>query len=202
MSGATVVAAYGGRAVEYAAALGTMASVHPCDRELVIGWARALTGRVLDVGCGPGHWTAHLAATGADVEGIDPTPAFVDHARRAHPGVAFRVADAEHLEVPRGSLGGVLAWYSLIHHRPDDIDGALASLADATAPGGGLLVGFFGGDAVGSAEPFDHAVVTAYRWPASALATRIAAAGYEVLETHTRTSRDDRPHAAILARRT
>ncbi|MFE5409331.1 hypothetical protein [Microbacterium sp. NPDC056569] len=71
-------------------------------------------------------------------------------------------------------------------------------------PGGTLLVGFFLGEAV---EPFDHAVITAYRWPPAAPADELRAAGYEVVETHPDGPRpeaspprsDPRPHGAILA---
>jgi hypothetical protein len=59
-------------------------------------------------------------------------------------------------------------------------------------------VGFFLGPIV---EPFDHAVVTAYRWPAELLAHELEAAGFSVIETHTRTGPHERPrpHGAIQA---
>ena len=37
-----------------------------------------LDGRVLDLGCGPGHWSAFLHARGADVTGVDQVPEFVE----------------------------------------------------------------------------------------------------------------------------
>ena len=60
-------------------------------------------------------------------------------------------------------------------------------------------MGFFVGLVV---EPFDHTVVTAYRWSPEALSTELHSAGFEVIETHTRTGRDPkpRPHGAIVAR--
>ena len=65
-------------------------------------------------------------------------------------------------------------------------------------PGGGLLVGFFEGATVSA---FDHAVTTAYRWPVAELGQQLAIAGFEVIETHTRTGHGYRPHGAISARR-
>jgi trans-aconitate methyltransferase len=44
---------------------------------------------VLDAGCGPGHWTNHLAGRGLEVRGIDLVPAFIEHARTSYPDVAF-----------------------------------------------------------------------------------------------------------------
>jgi hypothetical protein len=53
-------------------------------------------------------------------------------------------------------------------------------------------------------EPFDHAAATAYRWPPDALANEIHAAGFDVIEIHTRAGSrpTPRPHGAILAQLT
>lgn len=51
-----VADAYSRRAVEYSDLLGSMEAVHPSDRQLVDCWADGVTGRVVDAGCGPGHW--------------------------------------------------------------------------------------------------------------------------------------------------
>ena len=187
------------RAAEYTAQLGSMAAVHPSDRELVTSWAGSVDGPLLDAGCGPGHWTAHLGAHGSDVRGVDQVPAFIDHARTTHPGLPFRVGSIDALEDPAGTYGGVLAWYSLIHHEPTAIGRALDEFARVLRPDGRLLVGFFLGAEL---EPFDHAVVTAYRWPSGLLADELGAAGFDVVETHTRVGRTakPRPHGAILAR--
>lgn len=175
-----------------------MTSVHPSDLQLVTAWADEVRGPLLDAGCGPGHWSGYLARRGVHVRGIDLVPAFVEHARTAHPQVMFDVADVDALPLPANSFAGVLAWYSLIHHRPGDIRRALDQFARVLRPGGGLLLGFFTGPAL---EEFDHAVATAYRWPPEVLSDELRAAGFEVIETHTRTSArpQPRPHGAILA---
>lgn len=57
-----------------------------------------LTGRtVIDLGCGPGHHTAHLVTLGAIVTGIDIANAQIERARNRYgrlPGITFTVADA------------------------------------------------------------------------------------------------------------
>jgi SAM-dependent methyltransferase len=196
--GSSILAAYARRADEYAEHLGSMASVHPSDLQLVTTWADEMRGPLLDAGCGPGHWSGYLARRGNDVRGIDLVPAFVNHARTAYPQVVFEVASIDRLPHPANSFAGVLAWYSLIHHQPGDIRGALDQFAQVLRPGGGLLLGFFTGHAV---EEFDHAVATAYRWPPEVLSDELRAAGFEVIETHTRTGArpQPRPHGAILA---
>ncbi|MFG6503801.1 class I SAM-dependent methyltransferase [Microbacterium sp. P05] len=189
---------YAQRAAEYTELLGSMTAMHPSDVQLVTSWAASVDGPLLDAGCGPGHWTAHLAGQGIDARGVDQVPAFIDHARAAYPSVTFTLGSMDALVDPDETYGGVLAWYSVIHHHPSSIGRALAEFARVLRPGGQLLVGFFLGTDV---EPFDHAVVTAYRWPADLLAHELTAAGFAVTETHTRTVAYERPrpHGAILA---
>ncbi|MGC0366440.1 SAM-dependent methyltransferase [Rhodococcus sp. 27YEA15] len=189
---------YSTRFDEYVELFGSTASAHPSDRELVGTWTDTLTGPVLDAGCGPGQWTSFMAGRGAVVNGIDVVPEFVEHARRQYPGLTFDVGSFEALRTAAASLGGVLSWYSLIHHSPEDIQIPLAEFARVIRPGGGLLVGFFEGSTRG---PFDHAVATGYRWPVAELGAELADAGFEVIETHTRTGGGYRPHGAITARR-
>lgn len=195
-----VTAAYSARAEEYATLLGSMDAVHPDDRAVVEAWAAGRSGPLVDAGCGPGHWTAHLARQGHRVSGIDAVPEFVERARRTHGAVDadidFRVGSLDALPLADGSVDGVLAWYSVIHHEPSRIGGALDEFHRVLAPGGGLLLGFFEGAAV---EAFDHAVVTAYRWPVASLATLLDGAGFDVVDVHTRTAPGHRPHGAISA---
>lgn len=190
--------AYTNRASEYTSLLGSMDAVHPADRHLVETWADQVGGTILDAGCGPGHWTAHLARRGRNVRGIDLVPAFIEHARTAYPDVTFDTGSIDSLDAPTGSLGGVLAWYCLIHHDPASIHVPLQQLARVLQPNGSLLLGFFVGPSV---EAFDHAVTTAYYWPVSALASELEAAGFEIGETHTRTGTGYRPHGAVVAMR-
>jgi SAM-dependent methyltransferase len=195
---AAVRDAYARRADEYTEQLGTMAAVHPADRQLVSDWADGLAGPVIDAGCGPGHWTRYLADRGLAARGVDQVPAFIDHARAAHPGVAFELGSVDALANAPGSVGGVLAWYSLIHHDPAVILSPLREFARVLRPGGGLVLGFFEGRRV---EPFDHLVVTAYRWPVAELSDRLRDAQFEVTEVQTRTDTGQRPHGAIVAKR-
>jgi SAM-dependent methyltransferase len=196
---ADVEASYSHRAAEYTKNLGSMTGVHPSDVQLVSAWAEHIDGPLLDAGCGPGHWTGYLAERGSDARGVDQVSSFIDHARKTYPQVPFEVGSIDALTDASGSIGGVLAWYSLIHHEPGIIHLPLAEFARVLRPGGGLLLGFFIGSAV---EAFDHAIVTAYRWSAEALSEELRRAGFEVIETHTRTGfrSKPRPHGAILAR--
>ena len=193
-----VVAAYDDRADEYAEVLGSMGAVHPEDRALVEAWADATPGPLLDVGCGPEHWTAHLHRRGHSVIGVEPVPRFVELARAAAPEVDFRSGTMEVTGLPDGGVGGVLSWYSLVHHHPDRVLAALTEVHRVLAPGGGLLVGFFEGPTL---ESFDHAVTTAHHWPVERMVAVLEDAGFAVDAVHRRTDDGARPHAAVVAYR-
>lgn len=190
--------AYDRRSDEYAELLGSMDAVHPADRMLVDYWSGDITGAVLDAGCGPGHWTGYLDQRGIAVRGLDLSPRFVEHARAAFPHITFEVGSLEAIPVVSESLDGILAWYSLIHLEPPQMPSALAEFARVLRPGGALLLGFFDGPDV---VAFDHAVVTAYAWPALTLSQHLRTAGFEVTETYARTGPGYRPHGAITALR-
>jgi trans-aconitate methyltransferase len=50
--------------------------------------------RILDLGCGTGHLTEKIAASGAKVVGVDRSPDMIRQAREKHPGLQFEVMDA------------------------------------------------------------------------------------------------------------
>ncbi|RDI02186.1 ubiquinone/menaquinone biosynthesis C-methylase UbiE [Curtobacterium sp. AG1037] len=188
--------AYAARADEYAAVLGSMDAVHVADRTHVEQWAAGCHGVVVDAGCGPGHWAAHLAGLGHRVVGLDAVPAFVAIARRTAPDVEVRRATLESTGLPAGSVGGVLSWYSLVHHEPDAVPVALAEFHRVLDAGGGLLVGAFAGAVL---EPFDHAVTTAWRWPEERLVAAVEDAGFTVVDVREREDEGVRPHLAVSA---
>lgn len=197
MRGSTVQQAYSGLSDVYIELFASGEHEHPEDLALVDRHLGSLSGPLLDLGCGPGHLTAHLASRGRDVTGIDLVPEFIAHARRAHPTVRYEVGSLTDLPRADGSVAGAVAWYSLIHFRPDQLDAALAEVRRVLVPEGVLVVGFFDG---GRCEPFAHKVVTAYRWPVDELASRLAAVGFTEVERLQRPQDGDRrPHGAIAA---
>lgn len=191
-------AAYTNRATEYVEALGSVGAMHDADRRLIEMWGAAASGRLIDAGCGPGHWTQHLAERGADIRGIDLVPEFIDHARATHPGIRFDVESIESMDEPDAAIGGILVWFSTIHHEPSDIAVPLAEFARVLRPGGSLLLGYFDAD---ETEAFDHAIARAYRWKASDLERVLGVAGFEVIEIHRRAEPGARPVGALIAER-
>ncbi|MGW0232165.1 class I SAM-dependent DNA methyltransferase [Actinopolymorpha singaporensis] len=113
--------------------------------ELVRG-AAAGDGPVADVGCGPGHVTAHLHTLGVDAFGVDLSPAMVDVARRDHPGLRFAVGSMTDLPLADSSVAGLVAFWSLIHVPDEAVPTVLGHFRRVLRPGGPLLLGFHVGD--------------------------------------------------------
>ncbi|CAB4724914.1 unannotated protein [freshwater metagenome] len=122
----------------------------PFERWLLERVAAEADGPVVEVGCGPGHVTAHLAAMGADARGLDLTPEMVEQARRRYPQGRYDVGDLRRLMRPESAAGwgAVLAWYSLIHLADSELPGALEALVRPLAPGGLLVLAMQAGDDV------------------------------------------------------
>ena len=112
--------------------------------------AHAAGGPVVEVGCGPGHVTAYLAAAGADATGIDLSPGMVAEARRRFPDGRYEVGDLRTLMRPATAPGwsAVLAWYSLIHLAPAELPDAVEALARPLVPGGWLVLALHAGSDV------------------------------------------------------
>lgn len=167
--------------------LGTVVSSADPDRAVIEHWAGTVRGPILDVGSGTGRWAGHLATLGYSIEGLEPVAELVGIARRAHPAVAFRqasIADlAETADTGDSPLwSGILAWYSLIHLRPEEMPEAATTLRRILVDGGSMLVAFFAGPRL---EAFDHPGSRAYRWPVETMAEVLAGADFAITAQRT-----------------
>jgi ubiquinone/menaquinone biosynthesis C-methylase UbiE len=119
--------------------------------ELVMGrWSRRLAlpfldfvgarrgERVLDLGCGTGHLASALVSRSgaAEVQGVDLSAAYIDHAKARHAGpqLEFRVGDACALEYADDCFDSALALL-LLHFVPSP-ERAIAEMRRVTKPGG------------------------------------------------------------------
>lgn len=175
MGDAQVRAAYGARAAEYVELFGDVGTMAGPGRDLVGRWRDSTAGRLLDAGCGPGHWTHFLHDGHRDVVGIDLSEEFLATGRDRYPALSFVHGTFRKLPMPTASLGGILAWYSIIHASPHTVPAILDEFARALEPGGSLLLGFFNGEAE---IKFPHAVVPAYFWSLESLDAALGGAGF------------------------
>lgn len=94
--------------------------------------------RALDVGCGEGRFCRMLSDLGISAVGIDPTQAFINHAKNADPGGDYRVGRAESLAFSDGAFDLVVSYLTLIDI--PDIERAIAEMVRVLRPQGSLLI--------------------------------------------------------------
>lgn len=97
--------------------------------------------RILDLGCGTGHLTAQIAATGADVIGIDRSAEMISQARERFSDLHFEVADARHLLFER-QFDAVFS--NAVLHWIVEPELVVRSVSRALVPGGRFVAEFGG----------------------------------------------------------
>lgn len=109
----------------------------PFDRELLTAFAKSAGDPVAEIGCGPGHIGAFVALWGRRVFGVDLSPHM---ARLAAVRLDFAmVADMRSLPLPSDRLGGLLAFYSVIHVRRAELTPVMTEFCRVVRPGGPVL---------------------------------------------------------------
>ncbi|VXB48303.1 DUF480 domain-containing protein [Nocardioides sp. AX2bis] len=209
---ARVRTSYDAVAPAYADALTDELDVLVLERWLldrVAAHAVADGGPVVEVGCGPGHVTAYLAAAGAEAHGLDLSPGMVEQARARFPDAEFEVGDLRRLVRPRDHDGwaAVLAWYSLIHSVPAELPEAFAALVRPLRPGGLLVVALHAGSGLEHAGTwFDEDVDLDFvRHDPASVAAQLTEAGLVDVEWYHRgpvtAHGEQRERVYLLARR-
>jgi ubiquinone/menaquinone biosynthesis C-methylase UbiE len=213
MSDATYLAAirdsYDTIAVEYAEMLRTDMNERPLDRALLAAFAELVRGNgngpVADVGCGPGRVTVVLKDLGLDAFGIDLSPGMVELARRTYPGLRFEVGSMLALDLPDASLGGLLAYYSIIHLPWEQRPQVFAEFRRVLAPAGHLMLAFQVGDDRGRRdEAFGKPVsLDWYRQQPDDVAQLLRDAGFDTWATvvKEREGEEKTPQGIMIARK-
>ena len=97
--------------------------------------------RILDIGCGTGHLTAKIGATGAQVAGVDRSPEMIQQARSEHPAITFEVMDVRELAFPE-KFDAVFSNATL--HWITNPEPAVAAISSVLKPGGRFVAEFGG----------------------------------------------------------
>lgn len=184
----------------------------PLDRAVLAHFAeltQTADGPAVDLGCGPGRMTAHLDSLGLSVSGMDLSPAMIALARKKYPALRFDVGSMLGLDHHDGALGGILAWYSIIHVPDEFLPGVFAEFHRVLAPGGYVQLAFqVGGEVKHRTEAGGHSVsLDFHRRQPEHVAELVSQAG---LEVRVRTLREpdadgafaeETPQAFMLARK-
>lgn len=152
----SVRAAYDTAAEAYARKFVNELDHKPFDRELLQKFASIVGAErpILDLGCGPGHTTAHLTSLGLMVTGVDLSPKMIEVVSRTFPQSRFDVGDFFALSHKASSIAGILALYCIVHLTPDQLVPAFAEMHRVLNAGGVLLLSFHVGSEVVRAENF------------------------------------------------
>ncbi|MFI5097073.1 MAG: class I SAM-dependent methyltransferase [Candidatus Acidiferrales bacterium] len=97
--------------------------------------------RILDVGCGTGHLTAQIAASGAVTCGIDQSPEMIRQAHEKFPGLRFEVMDAREISLEE-SFDSVFSNATL--HWIKEPERVIRGIVKVLKPGGRFVAEFGG----------------------------------------------------------
>jgi ubiquinone/menaquinone biosynthesis C-methylase UbiE len=149
--------------------------------------------------------TRLLTSLGLDVSGIDLSPGMIAVARRNYPELSFEAGELADLPFQDGRLGGVFAWYSIIHSSPEELPGVFAEFFRVLAPGGHALLSFQVGEGHRNLKrAYGHEVsMVAHLFTPEVIADHLAGAGFDVVAQLTRPARpqENTPQAVLLAHR-
>jgi SAM-dependent methyltransferase len=162
----------------------------PFDRDFLDRFADAVKGkgRVVELGCGPAHVAAYLAMGGVEISGLDLSPGMVAEAKRMFPALDLVVGDMLALPFGDAELGGLIAFYSIIHFDDDQLQTAFSEMARVLADSGLVALAFHVGDEVVHREQWwDMPVVLDARFLPVDLITRLLdSAGLEIVSSEER----------------
>ena len=129
----------------------------PQDRAMLRDFIDATTDPIADLGCGPGQVGRFVRSRGRTVVGVDVSAEMARLASRHLDGAL--VSDLRHLPFAGASLGGVVAFYSLVHLPREELRVALAEIHRVLRPGGRLLLSAHEGEGLIEQQEFlGHAV--------------------------------------------
>ncbi|NUW37005.1 class I SAM-dependent methyltransferase [Nonomuraea sp. SMC257] len=180
----TTQASYDAIAAQYEERFHDELAAMPLERAMLAAFAELVAasggGPVADVGCGAGHVTAHLHGLGLSAVGMDLSPRMVALARREHFELRFEEGSMTALDLPDGTLGGVVAMYSIIHVPDERLPDVFAEFHRVLAPGGQVLLAFqVGDDHVRQTEAFGQQIALDCYWrPLEHVADLLGRAGF------------------------
>jgi SAM-dependent methyltransferase len=114
--------------------------LRPAEAIVLIRYAEALRGQVLELGCGTGRVTRYLGARGANVTGIDISQEMIDHAQGINPDQQFAVGDLRDLSGYSSTRwSAIIASFNVLGVLDDaERRRVLAQLAEMLGPDGVL----------------------------------------------------------------
>ncbi len=115
--------------------------LRPVEVMLLVRYQKALSGRVLELGCGAGRLTGYLSQIASYTCGIDLSPKMVAYCRRRYPRATFDLGDLRDV-APDGSapFNVIVAAYNVLDVLNDDDRGMVLDRIHRSLCPGGLLI--------------------------------------------------------------
>jgi SAM-dependent methyltransferase len=89
--------------------------LRPAEVVLMVRYRDALSGRVLDIGCGAGRILGYLLVLAAEAHGVDVSPRMVAYCRQRYPDASVAVGDMTALpDTINGSFDSIFASFNVI----------------------------------------------------------------------------------------
>lgn len=184
----------------YAGVRDTRSFIFEQRKRIVLKLLGAVSGTILDAGCGPAVYTDRLFALGCAVVGVDTSEEMLSAARAKAPQATFVAASVEALPFPDRTFDAIVCVGVLEYL--DGLEEALRELARVAKPGAALVVTFPNRECWlnvldlrlrGAARfcrrrlglALDHAMSFDYQptyWPAGQVEARLAGNGFRVEE--------------------
>ena len=201
--------AYDTVAADYSELLRAALADKPFDRAMLVAFAEVINAGssrpVADLGCGPGHVTAFLHGLGLNVFGMDISSQMVAMAKREYPALGFEVGSMRALALGNGVLGGITAWYSIIHTPPAQLPATFDEFSRVLVDGGYLALAFqVGSECVHIKQGYGHSVsLDAYRMDPDDVTDLLGSAGLIVEARLVRQpdAKEKTPQAYLLAQK-
>jgi ubiquinone/menaquinone biosynthesis C-methylase UbiE len=135
-------------AKEYAETFSGEHEKKPKDQEILNRFSRAVGDKkpVWDFGCGPGQTTKYLKDLGIEISGLDLSEKLIEQARKIHPEINFRKGNILELEFDDDSIGGVVAFYAIVHFTEEQVERAFREVFRVLQPGGLFLFTYHVGE--------------------------------------------------------
>jgi SAM-dependent methyltransferase len=141
-------------------------------------------GRVLDVGCGPGHLLSQFRALGWEAIGTEATETSAAIPRQRY-GLKVHAGELSTLRLDAGSFDAVISWHSLEHMRDPGV--VLDEYVRLLKPGGVLFVSvpnFSSPEAQAQPSAWFHLDVPRHvvQFPLAVLRVLLHARGFQIVE--------------------
>ncbi|GAC1468160.1 MAG: class I SAM-dependent methyltransferase [Chloroflexota bacterium] len=187
---------------EYAAQIFDELQHKPFDRAILDRFAAKVRpfGPACDLGCGPGQVARYLYDEGLEVTGVDISPEMVKQAQHLSPQISFRQGTMLSLDMDDASLGGIAAFYSVIHIPCPQLSTVFKEMWRVLRPGGVVLLAFhLGGEDRHLDEWWEQPVsLDFYFFERPQIEHPLTAAGFRLIESE---ERDPYPEVEHQSRR-